>query len=81
MVEGSSEQRKGQIMAMFANALNALEAEVDKPDGIGVEAEVLEDIRQDLDRIFTRWVMDGTEEGDLAYKQHFDYSYQGGELK
>jgi hypothetical protein len=49
----NSEYRRGRIAALFANALNALETELDRPDScMGVPAQLLEDLNADVSALF-----------------------------
>jgi hypothetical protein len=54
-------------MGLFANAMNELEAEVDRPDGIGVSAEALEELELALTTLGNEQLPLFTEEARAEY--------------
>jgi hypothetical protein len=69
----NSEYRKGKIMALFANAMNSVEAEFDKVGGIGVDGEVWADLQADLTRLVDPWLRGGLSPvASAAYQEHYD---------
>jgi hypothetical protein len=72
----TTEYRRGMVMALFANAMNALEAEVDRPDAaFGVPGDLLQDLNADVSRLLERNSLN-TSEARMGYGEHFDGSYE-----
>lgn len=73
MMQETSERRKGRILAMLANTLNALEMEIDRPDGIGVDGERLGDLDLAASALVTPLILgEATQDFMTAYDEYYD---------